>query len=504
MGANEVRELFEALKKNIALKRLDLSYNNIGDEGARLLAEALKTNTALISFNLDGNEIGPESARLLAVALEKNTALISLNLRFNNIGAEGAERLAAALEKNTALEALDLRNNNIGAEGAEHLIKLLERSPFLQEVNLSNNSVSQQQLLEIENLLVENIWIVPKIAHKIIVAGWEVVPKGENPKEKGVKLTAEEMEFITNPRSDAKVARYIEKITEEKQTEKNLTVTTTFTSRLLKAMKENHEQNSNKNTKNPHELSSDEKEKKEQDLVIPRGTLRKYYTLLSTLPFESLPKEVQDLAENFNLAKALQALGVTRKDVSKEVVETNSRSKKLLTELPRELLLQVLEYLGPRPLKYPLKKPLLKDSISTPTAAAEEEAATTTETATSNSISAAEANSISTATAAAVELHEKEEDEKAVYAEESVTTAAPALTSTTAAAPKDGASIANSSTTNSSETRQPEANQPMARQPETRTEAPSTSIISRYFCNCLSGIFNRRNNEAGNQQNRRG
>ncbi len=465
------------------------------NEKIRQLAAALETNTALKYLLLGSNGIGDEGAERLAVALETNKTLTRLDFWHNDIGDDGAKALAVALEKNTALKDLNLETNNIGVEGADYLIELLERSPFLQRVNLSynyaserlfernpflqflqrlncfTNSVSRRQKNKIESLTTENWEMVSTIVNNIVDAGWEVVPQGENPKGKGVELTPKEMVFITNPKGAKEVLEYIEEITakeiteeeitEEKnaaenqinpeaQTEENLTVTTTFTSRLLKAMKENHEQNSNKNTENPHELSSDEKEKKEQDLVIPRGTLRKYYTLLSTLPFESLPKEVQDLAENFNLAKALQALGVTRKDVSKEVVETNSRSKKLLTELPRELLLQVLEYLGPRPLKYPLKKPLLEDSLSTPTAAAVEETVTL------------------------------------APAPAPTTTAAPALTSTpTAAAVEETVTLAPAPA-------------------PTPATAPSPSIISRYFCNCLSGIFNRRNNGAQNPPSGRG
>ena len=83
--------------------RLDLGWNNIGDEGAAALAGALKTNTALTTPYLWHNNIGDEGAAALAGALKTNTALTTLELWHNNIGDEGAAALAGALKTNTAL-----------------------------------------------------------------------------------------------------------------------------------------------------------------------------------------------------------------------------------------------------------------------------------------------------------------------------------------------------------------------------------------------------------------
>jgi hypothetical protein len=211
--------------------------------------------------------------------------------------------------------------------------------------------------------------MVSTIANRIIAAGWEVVPEGEDPEGKGVKLTPKEMVFITNPKGAKEVLECIEKKTAEKnaaenqinleaQTEENLTVTTTFTSRLLKAMEENPE------------------------LQIPRQILRLFYTAFSTLPleslsFKSLPKDVSKLTGKFGFPEFLQASGVVKNGsnitAGKEASEDEKRVLEFLTSLRPELVKKVAEYLGPRPLKYSIKKPLLEDSLSTPTAAAEEE-----------------------------------------------------------------------------------------------------------------------------------
>ena len=70
--------------ENNSITRLDLSYNNIGDEGARTLADTLLKNTSLTSLDLRYNKIGDIGAKAFADALLKNTSLTSLYLGGNN------------------------------------------------------------------------------------------------------------------------------------------------------------------------------------------------------------------------------------------------------------------------------------------------------------------------------------------------------------------------------------------------------------------------------------
>jgi len=117
IGDDGTRALAEALPRNQALQTLNLGRNEIGDDGARALAEALPRNQALQTLNLGRNEIGDDGARALAEALPRNQALQTLNLGRNEIGDDGARALAEALLRNQALQALDLDGNwNIGSE----------------------------------------------------------------------------------------------------------------------------------------------------------------------------------------------------------------------------------------------------------------------------------------------------------------------------------------------------------------------------------------------------
>ncbi|KAK3244582.1 hypothetical protein CYMTET_45810 [Cymbomonas tetramitiformis] len=146
------------LRGYTGLEALELSWNNIGPEGARALAVALTPNeegvfnTSLNTLNLRNNDIGDEGAKALAYALTPNeegvfnTSLNTLDLYNNNIGPEGAKALAVTLAPNaeglfnTSLNTLDLAGNNIGPEGAKVLAVAL--TPNAEGVfNMSLNTL---------------------------------------------------------------------------------------------------------------------------------------------------------------------------------------------------------------------------------------------------------------------------------------------------------------------------------------------------------------------------
>lgn len=125
-----------------SLAALDLYGNDIGDEGAQLLARSTRL-PALTELRLGSNHIHAAGAQALALSeslrcldLSQNDlrdegahwlarsagALEQLDLRDNNIYAAGARALARS-ETLGALRRLDLRDNRIGADGAADLAR---------------------------------------------------------------------------------------------------------------------------------------------------------------------------------------------------------------------------------------------------------------------------------------------------------------------------------------------------------------------------------------------
>ena len=100
------------------LKVLDLSGNKLGNSGASNLAQNT-TWTNLTTLSLDANDIGPKGAE----DLSKNgtwTNLRILCLDCNKIGPEGAEKLRLN-QSWTSLRVFNLGSNGLGSEGAFEL-----------------------------------------------------------------------------------------------------------------------------------------------------------------------------------------------------------------------------------------------------------------------------------------------------------------------------------------------------------------------------------------------
>ena len=90
------------------LKVLDISHNNIGDQGAKTLSQGLAHTMTLQHLNLNHCNIGSLGTSELAHALTINSSLEILRIDGNAIGHNGAVDIAAALCINNRLKELSL------------------------------------------------------------------------------------------------------------------------------------------------------------------------------------------------------------------------------------------------------------------------------------------------------------------------------------------------------------------------------------------------------------
>lgn len=113
---------------------LDLRYNNLGSEGAKVLSQAPFSNFKKLI--LCSNKFGKEGAAVLS---RGNFPLLEhLDLWDNNIGDEGARSLASG--KFPMLKVLMLWKNNITYEGAKSLIQ--SPPPHLEILSLFGNPIT--------------------------------------------------------------------------------------------------------------------------------------------------------------------------------------------------------------------------------------------------------------------------------------------------------------------------------------------------------------------------
>jgi len=139
---NVTNLLAEEVAKHQSLSYLDLSHNNIKDEGAARLAGMLEKNRVLKQLILDNNNLTPAGIKVLADALLVNRTLEVLSLTNNKVGSEGLKALARVLEQNRTLKSLDLTFTGIvNDDSLEALETALRGNDCLEELKVANNSI---------------------------------------------------------------------------------------------------------------------------------------------------------------------------------------------------------------------------------------------------------------------------------------------------------------------------------------------------------------------------
>lgn len=133
-----------------ALRVLDLSFNEIGDDGCGGLAmKAIAGNNYMRTLFLSGNRIGEKGALSIAGALVHGCYLSRLHLSANKIGAEGAKALATAVAEVDA--RVQMQQAAMGAAAAH--------SPFPQRMEhlfLGSTSMETEGFYAIPSMLLSN------------------------------------------------------------------------------------------------------------------------------------------------------------------------------------------------------------------------------------------------------------------------------------------------------------------------------------------------------------
>lgn len=134
--------LSKALKSpHCNLKTLGLSYNSIGDDGAKYISEALMINKTIKAIGLYNNCINNMGASCLGEMFKSNSTLESITLSKNTFVYEGLKNLIEGLSQNKKLKVIGLEFLNINDRGAFLIKDLIFKNSFLEGINLSNNSI---------------------------------------------------------------------------------------------------------------------------------------------------------------------------------------------------------------------------------------------------------------------------------------------------------------------------------------------------------------------------
>ena len=143
IGKYGLESIVENLKKkSCTLKKLNLSYNYLGNEGSLILSECLKENKSLASLNLTGNNILNEGAIYFANNLlsKYNTTLKKLNFKDNSINSKGIIQFCSILknEPSDRFSKIDFSVNYLDDEGLSDYGYFISKFPNIKTIVLSN------------------------------------------------------------------------------------------------------------------------------------------------------------------------------------------------------------------------------------------------------------------------------------------------------------------------------------------------------------------------------
>ena len=153
LGEEGTKLICDALKGNTTLKHLDLSgyldSNIDGPAGAKHVADLLTSSTVLIECNVLRNKLNHESAKILAnIGTEKGIMLSGIkrdqkeaefySRRDNTfLGPVNAILIASDLRVNTLLTSVNLSNNKWGVDGTKFICDALKGNTTLKHLDLS-------------------------------------------------------------------------------------------------------------------------------------------------------------------------------------------------------------------------------------------------------------------------------------------------------------------------------------------------------------------------------
>ena len=149
---------------NKRLWELDMSFNNIGDEGAAIIAASVRSHSSLRVLKLRANGIAFHGAQELATMIQINQALKELDLSANHFGARESSAIAAALTANRFLTSLQFASQyrpksgkSIGEAGAAAFAASIAtgKDMKLQTLDLSHNQLGPLGAKALEKALMK-------------------------------------------------------------------------------------------------------------------------------------------------------------------------------------------------------------------------------------------------------------------------------------------------------------------------------------------------------------
>mmetsp|Transcript_20566 Transcript_20566/g.61901 ORF Transcript_20566/g.61901 Transcript_20566/m.61901 type:complete len:518 (+) Transcript_20566:140-1693(+) len=142
------------LRRHPRLKAVNLGDTSLGDDGVSAVLGGLQASaSSLQEVNLSLNEVTEEGVEALGAFLGAAPHLQRLSLRENELEDGGAVQLAASLTALSSLQDLDLCANQIRGKGAVAITKAVAGLPHLRSLLLDENEISESAIAAIQKIL---------------------------------------------------------------------------------------------------------------------------------------------------------------------------------------------------------------------------------------------------------------------------------------------------------------------------------------------------------------
>ena len=162
IGVNGTKSLATALCHNHTLEHLIIGYNKIMDDGAIAISECFKISgsknaklTCIKSLNLSATSLTSHSKTAISTIIREG-ALTSFDLSYNKLDESSGYEISKALKVNLTIKQLFLSKNTIKVRGALSLAVALCHNHTLEDLDISNNEILDDGAMAIAECLKTN------------------------------------------------------------------------------------------------------------------------------------------------------------------------------------------------------------------------------------------------------------------------------------------------------------------------------------------------------------
>ncbi|MQL90689.1 hypothetical protein Taro_023288 [Colocasia esculenta] len=154
-GVYAGKALSGTLEKLAGITEVYLSYLNLEDEGTIPICNSLQGSApSLEVLEIAGNDITVKAARALSACVAAKQCLKKLNVSENELTDEGAVMVGEALaEGHLSLKELDMSTNSIRRVGARCLARAVCNKPNFCLLNINGNAISEEGIDEVKEVL---------------------------------------------------------------------------------------------------------------------------------------------------------------------------------------------------------------------------------------------------------------------------------------------------------------------------------------------------------------